>query len=44
MNAPWPMGRMASFDIESSGLDLEQDRIVTASVILVGGGQDTEEH
>jgi DNA polymerase-3 subunit epsilon len=40
----WHLGRLASFDTESTGLDLEADRIVTAAVILVGGGQPTQTH
>lgn len=38
----WHTGRMASFDIESTGVDVETARIVTASLTLVGGGQPTE--
>jgi DNA polymerase-3 subunit epsilon len=35
----WHMGRLAAFDIETTGVDPESDRIVTAAVSLVGGGQ-----
>lgn len=34
----WWDGRMAAFDVESTGVDVETDRIVTAAVVLVGGG------
>ncbi|WP_327169512.1 exonuclease domain-containing protein [Streptomyces subrutilus] len=37
----WHLGRLAGFDIESSGLDVETDRIVTACVVQCGGGQPT---
>jgi len=36
----WHAGRLAAFDIETTGTDTENDRIVTASVSLVGGGID----
>jgi DNA polymerase-3 subunit epsilon len=35
---PWWQGRMCAFDCESSGVDVESDRIVTAAVVFVGGG------
>jgi DNA polymerase III subunit epsilon len=35
----WHRGRLAAFDIETTGVDPECDRIVTAAVSLVGGGQ-----
>lgn len=35
---PWWQGRMAALDVESSGVDVETDRVVTACVSLVGGG------
>ncbi|WP_377271875.1 3'-5' exonuclease [Peterkaempfera sp. SMS 1(5)a] len=38
----WHLGRMASFDVESTGVDVETARIVTASLTMVGGGQPTE--
>lgn len=38
---PWHLGRLAAFDTESSGTNVEEDRIVSASISLVGGGQPT---
>lgn len=38
----WHLGRMAGFDIESTGLDPETARIVTACVVQVGGGHPTQ--
>lgn len=38
MTAPWHLGRMAGFDIESTGIDTETARIVTACIVQVGGG------
>jgi DNA polymerase III epsilon subunit-like protein len=35
---PWFDLRMAGFDIETTGTDLEAARIVTAAAVLVGGG------
>lgn len=35
---------MAAFDLETTGTDTEEDRIVTASVILVGRDVETEAH
>ena len=35
----WHLGRLAGFDTESTGVDVEQDRIVTACVVQCGGGQ-----
>jgi DNA polymerase-3 subunit epsilon len=40
----WHTGRLAAFDTETTGVDVEQDRIVTAALLLVGGGQPTETH
>ncbi|MFJ9448208.1 exonuclease domain-containing protein [Kitasatospora sp. NPDC101235] len=40
----WHTSRLAAFDTETSGVDVEQDRIVTAAVLLVGGGRATETH
>lgn len=34
----WHHGRLAAFDIESTGVDPQNDRIVTATVSVVGGG------
>ncbi|MCB0870533.1 MAG: 3'-5' exonuclease [Solirubrobacterales bacterium] len=36
----WYDGRLAAFDIETTGTDIESDRIVTAAVSIVGGGED----
>lgn len=36
----WHNGRLAAFDIESTGVDPAEDRIVTATVSVVGGGAD----
>ena len=38
----WHRGRLAAFDIETTGVDTELDRIVTAAVSLVGGSQPSE--
>lgn len=38
MSALWHTGRMAGFDLETTGIDVESDRIVTACVVQVGGG------
>jgi DNA polymerase-3 subunit epsilon len=38
------MGRLAAFDIESTGVSPENDRIVTATVTLVGGDIESESH
>ncbi|MBJ7458131.1 MAG: 3'-5' exonuclease [Thermoleophilaceae bacterium] len=35
----WHHGRLAAFDIESTGVDPQNDRIVTATVSVVGGQQ-----
>lgn len=40
----WHARRLAAFDIETTGLDPDHDRIVTAAVSLVGGGVATESH
>ncbi|MGW1174583.1 exonuclease domain-containing protein [Kitasatospora sp. NPDC002543] len=40
----WHLGRLAAFDTETTGVDVESDRIVTAAVLLVGGGQPTVPH
>jgi DNA polymerase-3 subunit epsilon len=34
----WCLGRLAGFDIESTGVSPERDRIVTACVVQCGGG------
>lgn len=36
----WADGRMCAFDCESTGVDVENDRIVTACVAWVGGGDE----
>lgn len=33
----WHLGRLAGFDTESTGVDVEADRIVTACIVEVGG-------
>ncbi len=38
----WHTGRLAAFDIETTGVDPESDRIVTAAVSVVGGGLAAE--
>ena len=38
----WWDSRLAAFDVESSGVDVENDRIVSAAVVLVGGGLKPE--
>ncbi|MDO8188905.1 exonuclease domain-containing protein [Conexibacter sp. JD483] len=40
----WHMGRLAAFDIETTGVDPQSDRIVTAAVSLVGGGRQSEDY
>ncbi|MFF4752679.1 exonuclease domain-containing protein [Streptomyces sp. NPDC002514] len=37
----WHLGRLAGFDLETTGVDFENDRIVTACVVQCGGGQPT---
>jgi DNA polymerase-3 subunit epsilon len=37
----WHLGRMCGFDLETTGIDVEQDRIVTACVVQCGGGHGT---
>jgi DNA polymerase-3 subunit epsilon len=37
----WHSGRLAAFDIETTGTDTENDRIVTAAISVVGGGEPT---
>lgn len=39
----WHQRRMAGFDIESTGVDPQIDRIVTATVCVVGGGLPTDD-
>jgi DNA polymerase III subunit epsilon len=40
----WHHSRFAAFDTETTGVDVEQDRIVTAAVHGLGGGQPVEPH
>ncbi len=37
----WHLGRMCGFDLETTGVDVDTDRIVTACVVQCGGGQPT---
>lgn len=43
MTTSWHTGRLACFDLETSGIDAHRDRIVTAAIVEVGGGQPTRE-
>jgi DNA polymerase-3 subunit epsilon len=38
----WHTGRLAAFDIETTGVEAESDRIVTAAVSVVGHGRAAE--
>lgn len=38
---PWHLGRMCGFDLETTGVDVENDRIVTACVVQCGGKHPT---
>jgi DNA polymerase-3 subunit epsilon len=38
----WHLGRLCGFDLETTGVDVENDRIVTACVVQCGGGQPTQ--
>ncbi len=38
----WHLGRLASFDVESTGVNVETARIVTAALTAVGGGHATQ--
>jgi DNA polymerase-3 subunit epsilon len=38
----WHHGRLAAFDVESTGVSPENDRIVTATISVVGGGEPTD--
>lgn len=40
----WHTGRLAAFDTETTGVFPQSDRIVTAAVSVVGGGQDPVSH
>lgn len=39
---PWWQGRLVAFDLETTGIDVEEARIVTATVAAVGGGLAAE--
>lgn len=39
---PWHLGRLLAFDTETSGVEVDTHRIVTAAAILLGGGQHPE--
>ncbi|MEU6057947.1 3'-5' exonuclease [Streptomyces sp. NPDC047097] len=41
-HTPWHAGRLAGFDLETTGVDVEADRIVTACVVQVGAGQPVQ--
>lgn len=41
MIKPWFEDRLCGFDLETTGVDVENDRIVTACVVQCGGGQPT---
>lgn len=38
----WHLGRMCGFDLETTGVDVETDRIVTACVVQCGGKHATQ--
>lgn len=38
----WHLDRLAGFDLETTGVDTEQDRIVTACVVQCGGNQPVQ--
>ncbi|MFJ4847591.1 exonuclease domain-containing protein [Streptomyces sp. NPDC088733] len=40
---PWHTGRLLAFDTETTGVDTDTDRIVTAAAILLGGDQPAEQ-
>jgi DNA polymerase-3 subunit epsilon len=40
----WHTRRLAAFDIETTGIDLEADRVVTAAISVVGAGAPTDSH
>jgi DNA polymerase-3 subunit epsilon len=40
----WWRRRFASFDTETTGVDVRSDRIVSAAVVLVSGGEPTVRH
>jgi DNA polymerase-3 subunit epsilon len=42
LSVNWFEGRLAAYDIETTGTDTENDRIVTAAVSIVGGGLESD--
>lgn len=44
MSVPWWGGRMVGFDLETTSPEPENARIVTASVVCVGGGEEPVFH
>lgn len=40
----WHVRRLAAFDIETTGVDCDADRVVTAAVCVVGGGLEAVHH
>jgi len=40
----WHLGPLASFDTETTGVDVENDRIVTAALVLLNGRQAPQTH
>jgi DNA polymerase-3 subunit epsilon len=38
----WHTGRLCGFDLETTGVDVETDRIVTACIVQCGGNQPTQ--
>lgn len=38
----WHLGRLCGFDLETTGVDVEQDRIVTACIVQVGANQPVQ--
>lgn len=36
LDAPWHLGYLASYDCETTGIDIDEDRIVTAALIVPG--------
>lgn len=40
----WHLGPLAGFDTETTGVNVEEDRIVTAAVILLNGRQTPQSH
>jgi DNA polymerase-3 subunit epsilon len=39
---PWHDGRLVAFDLESTGVNVEEARIVTAAIASCGGGLETQ--